>query len=56
MKAFAAFALIAVLELIPYGIPSFDFKYFALWLGVGFCFNKAIRVKTNEEIKELLSN
>ena len=56
VKAFAAFALIAVLELIPYGIPSFDFKYFALWLGVGFCFNKTIRVKTNEEIKVLLSN
>ena len=53
-KAFAAFSLIALLELIPYGIPTFNFKYLTLWIGVGFCLNKTVRNKTNDEIKNML--
>lgn len=51
-KAFACICLITCLELIPYGIQSFNLKYLSVWLGVGFCFNQQVRQMTNTEIKE----
>lgn len=52
-KAFACMCLISCIELIPYGVQCLNFKYIALWLGVGLCLNRNVRHMTNAEIKEL---
>lgn len=51
-KAFACMCLITCIELIPYGIQSFNLKYLSIWLGVGLCLNRQVRQMTNKEIKE----
>ena len=51
-KAFACICLITCIELIPYGIQSFNLKYLIIWLGVGLCLNRQVRLMTNKEIKE----
>lgn len=51
-KAFACMCLISCVELIPYGIQMVNFKYVALWMGVGLCLNKNIRQMSNAEIKQ----
>ena len=51
-KAFACMCLITCIELIPYGIQSFNLKYLSIWIGVGLCLNRQVRQMTNKEIKE----
>ena len=51
-KAFACMCIISCIELIPYGIQMVNFKYIALWMGVGLCLNKYIRQMTNAEIRQ----
>ena len=51
-KAFACMCLITCIELIPYGIQSFNLKYLSIWLGVGLCLYRQVRQMTNKEIKE----
>lgn len=51
-KAFACICLITCIELIPYGIQSFNLKYLSIWIGVGLCLNHQVRQMTNKEIKE----
>lgn len=51
-KAFACISLITCIELIPYGIQSFNLKYLSIWIGVGLCLNRQVRQMTNKEIKE----
>lgn len=53
-KAFACICLITCIELIPYGIQSFNMKYVAIWLGVGICLNRRVRSMTNIEIKKAI--
>lgn len=54
-KAFACLALICCIELIPFGVPMLNIKFFSLWLGVGICLNKRIRALSNEDIKAILN-
>lgn len=51
-KAFACICIITCIELIPYGVQSFNLKFLSIWLGVGFCFNRQMREMTNKEIQE----
>lgn len=53
-KAFACLALICCIELIPFGVPMLNIKYFSLWFGVGVCLNKEIRALSNKDIKAAL--
>lgn len=51
-KAFACICLITIIELIPYGIQSFNLKYLSIWIGVGLCLSRQVRQMTNNEIKK----
>jgi len=51
VRSFGIIIAISLIELIPYGIPTWNLKYFSIWLGVAICLNPQLRAMTNQEIK-----
>ena len=50
--SFGIFILISLLELIPYGVPTWNLKFFAIWMGVAICLNPSLRAMSNQEVKD----
>lgn len=50
-KSFALICLMQVINLYPFGWPSFNFFHFIIWLGVWVC-NSSLRRLTDREIQE----
>lgn len=55
VRSFAIIILVSLFELIPYGIPTWNLKFFSIWMGVAICLNPQMRMMTNEQIKKYLS-
>ena len=51
VRSFGIIIAISLIELIPYGIPTWNLKFFSIWLGVAICLNPQLRAMTNQEIK-----
>lgn len=56
VRSFAIIILVSLFELIPYGIPTWNLKFFSIWMGVTICLNSKMRMMTNEDIKRLIRN
>ena len=44
----------SVLELYPWGYPTFSFKFFIIWLGVIMCNSKYFLSMSDQEIQNVL--
>jgi len=53
-KGCAILILLFILDMIPFGLPTFSFRHFIVWFCVAICFSKQMRLKNDEEISELL--
>ncbi|MDR0863689.1 MAG: hypothetical protein LBO74_02000 [Candidatus Symbiothrix sp.] len=53
-KGCALLILLWLIDMAPYGLPSFTLRYFLVWFCVALCFSKAIRTMNDEDIKALL--
>ena len=53
-NSFGAIILISLIELIPYGIPIWNLKFFSIWMGIAICLNPTLRAMSNEEVKQFL--
>ena len=53
IKAFAVYIIISIIELYPFGIPSFNLSFLIIWIGVAMCSSKTIRNLSDEEIKNI---
>lgn len=54
VHSFGIIIFISLLELIPYGIPTWNFKYLSIWMGVAICLNNRFREMSNQEVKDFL--
>ncbi|MDR0505326.1 MAG: hypothetical protein LBH32_00700 [Dysgonamonadaceae bacterium] len=54
-KACALLILIHLLDMVPFGLPTFSWRQFLLWFAVAICYSKEFRLKEDEEIYEILS-
>lgn len=55
-KAFASYILLSLLELYPWGHPTFNFKFLMIWIGVSLCMSKKFRNIDNKQIKATYFN
>ena len=54
VRSFGYIIFISLLEIIPYGIPAWNFKYLSIWMGVAICLNSKFREMNNHEVKAFL--
>lgn len=50
VKSFAILVLVSVIELYPYGWPTFNIKYFVVWMGVYVCNQRYFLEFTDKDI------
>ena len=48
------YIVIFLIETLYAGVPTFNLRWFVVWLAVSFCFNKEIKSLTNTQIKDIL--
>ena len=53
VKAFATIIFFHIIELYPYGWPSFTIGYYTVWLGVYICQSSLIRRLSDDDIRSL---
>ncbi len=51
-KALGFYIILSLIELYPFGWPSFNFKFLMIWMGVSLCYNRQIRSLNDRQIKE----
>lgn len=54
-KAMAFYLVAHVIYLLPFGLPSFSFEYIIVWICVKYCQSKAFRMKSDIDIKKIVS-
>lgn len=54
VKAFALWILLSLIELYPFGWPSFSIKFLLVWIGACICYDKAFLIMSNEQICKVL--
>jgi hypothetical protein len=55
VKGCAILILLFILDMIPFGLPTFSFRHFIAWFCVAICFSKEMRWMSEEEIKAFLT-
>ncbi len=55
-KSMSFYLIIHAIALYPYGLPLFNLEYVILWICILYCQSKNWRIKTDLEIRLLLSN
>lgn len=50
VKACALIVLLWLIDMIPYGIPSFSIRYILVWFAIGVCYSKSIRLLNDSQI------
>ncbi len=53
-KASATFILLWLIDMVPFGLPTFTFRYFLVWFCVAICYSKEIRLKDENEMMDFL--
>jgi len=54
-KSCGALILLWMVFMIGSGLPSLSLGYILIWISVGVCYRKSIRIKTDDEIKAVFS-
>lgn len=54
VKAFSLWILLSLIELYPFGWPSFSIKFLLIWIGACICYDKAFLIMSNEQICKVL--
>lgn len=54
VRSFGYIIFISLLEIIPYGIPAWNFKYLSIWMGVAICLDSKFREMSDQEVKAFL--
>lgn len=49
-RIFAIWILLSIIELYPFGWPSYDMKYYLIWIGAVICNSKVFRNMNNQQI------
>lgn len=52
-KALGAYMLLSLIELYPWGHPTFNFKFMIIWMGVSLCMSRHFRKLNNRDIAKL---
>lgn len=55
-KIFAYYILISILELFPFGLPQFTFKFIFIWFGVMLCHSNYFLSLSDNTIKTFIRN
>lgn len=55
-KASAIVILLWLVDMFPYGLPSFSMRYFLVWICIGVCFSKQIRQMNEVQIKSFIGS
>ena len=53
-KSCAILIFMHLIDMAPFGLPTFSLRQFTLWFCVAVCFSKEMRLKDDEEISEFL--
>ncbi|MEP6725377.1 MAG: hypothetical protein ABJC98_06165 [Bacteroidota bacterium] len=53
-KACGFIILLWLIDMGPYGLPTLSLRYILVWICVGVCYNKNIRLYGEDEIKKLI--
>jgi hypothetical protein len=53
-KTCAILLFIHLIDMAPFGLPSFSLRYFLVWFCVAICFSKEMRLKEEEDMKAFL--
>ncbi|MDR2927980.1 MAG: hypothetical protein LBV41_07260 [Cytophagaceae bacterium] len=53
-KACAIFVFCFILDMIPFGLPTFTFRHFLVWFAVAFCYSKKITQMSEDEMQKFL--
>jgi len=54
-KGCAILILLFIIDMMPFGLPTFSFRHFIVWFCVAICFSKEMRLKDDEEISNFLN-
>jgi hypothetical protein len=54
-KSCAILILMHLIDMAPFGLPSFSWRGFLVWFCVAICFSKEMRLKDEEEMQNFLS-
>jgi hypothetical protein len=54
-KACAILILMHLIDMAPFGLPTFSLRGFLVWFCVAICFSKEMRLKNEEEMQSFLS-
>ena len=55
VKGCAILILLFILDMIPFGLPTFSFRHFIVWFCVAICFSQKMRLMQEEEITAFLN-
>jgi len=53
-KGCATVIFLWLIDMIPFGVASFSFRYLLVWVCVGICFSKRIRSMSEDEFTDLI--
>lgn len=56
VKSFSILIFLWLIDMIVYGMPRLIYGYVIVWIGVGVCYKKSLRDKTDFEISEAFNN
>jgi hypothetical protein len=54
-KACAILILLHLIDMVPYGLPTFSLRYFLVWFCVALCYTKEFRMMDEKEMSLFLS-
>jgi hypothetical protein len=55
LKSCAILILMHLIDMAPFGLPTFSLRGLLIWLCVAVCYSKAMRLKNEEEMQSFLS-
>lgn len=53
-KACAVIVFVQLVDMLVFGVPTFNIKTFMIWMAVSVCYNKRIAGMTDDEVNEML--
>ena len=53
-KACAVIVFVQLVDMLVFGVPTFNIKTFMIWMAVSVCYNKRISGMTDDEVNEML--
>jgi len=54
-KASAVWVIIWLIDMVPYGLPSFSLRYILVWFAIGLCYSKSFRELSEQDIDKIIN-